>query len=166
MKFEETYDFDYPVDVIMTMFGDESYYLRKYERLDGRSAEHIATTQGKDEFEITVRYGFGTEEMNLPDMIRSRMPKKVDMLQTDRWDLTANHGRIDIDFEKTPANVAIDMRLKDNGGKARMTLGFNIKVEVPMLGGRVEKAISGPLTRRVWRDLDISNEMAEEYAAK
>lgn len=166
MKFSETYDFDYPVDVIMSMFADESYYLRKYELLDGRSAEHVDTTASEQKFEITVRYGFGTEEMNLPDMLRSRMPKKVDMLQTDRWDLSANKGRIDIDFEKTPANVSIDMRLKDNGGKAQMALDFDIKVQVPMLGSRVEKAISGPMTRRVRRDLGITNDMAAEYASK
>ena len=102
--------------------------------------------------------------MSLPDLLRKRIGSRLILEQTDVWQLDAGHGRIDIDIEKTPVAITIDLRLRDDRGTARLDLRFDIDAEVPLLGSKIEKAVAEPITRRVRDDLEVSRAMAADYA--
>lgn len=164
MKFEESFDFDHGVDTVARMFGDRDYYVAKYERLGGRSPEIVACDRAGDRFSITVRHALEAATMSLPDLLKKRIGNQLVLEQTDVWQLDAGHGRIAIDIEKTPVAIAIDLRLRDNRGTARLDLRFDIDAEVPLLGSKIEKAVAEPITRRVRDDLEVSRAMAGAYA--
>lgn len=164
MKFQETYDFDHGSDIILRMFTDRDFYLRKYERMGGAEPDIVDCVEDTEQFSITVRHALDASKMKLPDLIKSRIGDHLMLRQTDRWQASIRHGRIDIAIEKAPATVSIDMRLADVDGQARLTLDFNVSVSIPLVGGRVEKAIAEPMTRHLRKDLQISNRIAADYA--
>ncbi|MES1927567.1 DUF2505 domain-containing protein [Salinisphaera sp. T31B1] len=166
MKFEETFDFTHDAGTILRMFTDESYYLDKYERLGGRAPKLLDSRQGDGEFEISVRHALDATKLSFPDILKKRIGDRILLTQTDHWTLEDRTGRIDIDIEKAPVDIAIDMRLQERGENAsRLTLVFDIDAQVPLLGGKIEKAIAGPITERTRKDLKLSNEMASNYTA-
>ena len=164
MKFQESHDFDQDAATVLAMFCDRDYYDRKYEKLGG-SSEILDCDDAGDPFSITVRHALDASKMKLPDFLRKRIGDCLYLHQTERWYKNSHRGRIDIDIEKTPATIAIDMALTNTGNGARITLDFDIRVAIPLVGGKAEKAIAGPITRHVHRDMQISNDMADEYAA-
>lgn len=163
MKFEESFDFDHDLDTILTMFSDKAYYLQKYERLGNAMPELIDSQGGEDHFSITVRHALDAQQMAFPDFIKKRIGDHLMLRQTDAWTLSQRSGRIVIDIEHTPVEITIDMALVDNSGNARLKLAFDIDAHVPLLGSKVEKSIAGPITRRMHRDLRVTNEMAADY---
>ena len=166
MKFEETFDFDHSAATMMRMFTDQDYFLHKYERLGGGRKPELVDTQKSDtRFSITVRHALDANKLSFPDIVRKRIGDRVMLRQTDVWEIAKQSGRIDIDIEKTPVDIAIDLRLSEHDGKARLTLNFDIDAQVPLVGGKIEKAIAGPITDRFHRDMVLSNEMASDYAA-
>lgn len=164
MKFEETFDFDYPAEVILRMFGDKDYYLAKYARMGGDAPEVLDTREGSDEFLITVRHALDAANMKFPDFIKSRIGDSLYLKQTDAWQLNSARGRIDIDIEKAPVDIRADMHLADRDNGSRMTLAFEIKASVPLIGGKIEKAVAGPISRHTQKDLKLTNQMAADYA--
>ena len=165
MKFEETFDFDHSVETVMNMFTDETYFLAKYERMGGRKPELVNCDKKDDHFSITVRHALDASKLSFPEIIQKRIGDRLMLRQTDAWDIPRRSGRIDIDIEKTPVDIKIDMRLTDDSGKARLKLAFDIDAQVPLLGSKIEKAIAGPITQRFKHDMKISNKMAGDYAA-
>lgn len=164
MKFEETFDFDYPADVIMRMFGDKDYYLAKYQRMGGNAPELLDHKESADTFEITVRHALDAANLKFPDFIKSRIGDSLYLKQTDTWHASRKSGRIDIDIEKAPVDVRIDMMLADRDSGSRMTMNFDIKAGIPLIGGKIEKAVAGPMTKYTLRDLALTNKMASDYA--
>lgn len=164
MKFEETFDFDYPADTIIRMFSDEDYFLAKYERMGGRKPEVVSSEKTDERFSITVRHAMDASKLSFPDIIRSRIGDRIMLRQTDSWQIPNRSGRIAIDIEKAPVDIAIDMKLSDRDGKAQLALAFDIDAQVPLLGSKIEKALAGPITQRMHRDLRLSNKMAADYA--
>lgn len=165
MKFEETFDFDYPADVILRMFGDKDYYIAKYERMAGQTPEIVNHVAEGDKFSITVRHALDAGNMKFPDFIKSRLGDNVQLEQTDAWQLNQARGRIDIKIDKAPVDIHADLHISDHGSGSRLQLIFDIKASVPLIGGKIEKAVAGPITRHTQKDLRMSNELAAGYAA-
>lgn len=165
MKFEEIFDFDHPASTMMRMFADQDYFLNKYERLGGRKPELIDCRKSDDRFSITVRHALDAAKLSFPEIIKKRVGDRIMLRQTDVWNIPERRGRIDIDIEKAPVKITIDLNLSEHDGKARLTLGFDIDAQIPLLGSKIEKSVAGPITERLHRDMMLSNEMASDYAA-
>lgn len=163
MKFDQTYDFDYGADIIFVMFTDQDYFLGKYERLSGRKPRLIRCTDDGTHFSITVRHVLDAAIFELPELVTKRIGDRLTLHQSDTWQRADQTGRVDIEFEKSPVEIAIDMKLIERKGKARLTLAFDINAQVPLFGKHIEEAIQGPMTRYMQQDLQLSNEMAVAY---
>ncbi|HET7313612.1 DUF2505 domain-containing protein, partial [Salinisphaera sp.] len=164
MKFQETFDFDHPADVILKMFGDKNYYLAKYEEMGANAPDVLDTESAGDRFSITVRHALDASRLKFPDFIKSRIGDRLYLRQTDTWQLDKGEGRLDIEIEKMPVEIGSKLVLADHGNGSRLTLDFDIKASVPLVGGRIEKAVAGPISRHVQKDLTLSNQMAADYA--
>ena len=164
MKFEQTFDFDYPADVVLRMFGDKEYYLAKYERMGGDRPDVIDSQAAGPDFSITVRHALDAANLNFPDFLKSRIGDHLYLRQTDSWNLAKHHGRIQIEIEKTPVHIDMQLVLSDRGESSQLKLTGDIKASIPLIGGKVEKAVEGPITRHIRKDLALSNKMAVDYA--
>lgn len=163
MKFEETFDFDHSTNTLMRMFTDQDYFLNKYARLGGRAPELVDCQKSEDRFSITVRHALDAQKLSFPEIVSKRIGDRIMLRQTDVWNVPRQSGRIDIDIENVPVDIAIDLNLSELGGTARLTLGFDIDAQIPFLGSMIEKSIAGPITDRLHRDMELSNEMASDY---
>ncbi|KEZ75816.1 DUF2505 domain-containing protein [Salinisphaera hydrothermalis] len=164
MKFQETFDFDYPAEIILRMFGDKDYYLAKYEKMGGEAPEVLSSESGDARFSITVRHALDASRLKFPDFVKSRIGDQLYLRQTDAWQLDAGEGRLDIEIERAPVEIGSRLNLTDAGNGSRLVLDFNIKASVPLVGGKIEKAVAGPISRHVQKDLTLTNRMAADYA--
>lgn len=163
MKFEESFDFDHSAAVIMRMFSDQDYYVRKYERLGGAMPEVVDYQSSEERFSITVRHTLDPQTMPFPDFMKKRIGDGLVLRQVDAWQINARTGRIEIDIASTPVHINIDLQLVDRDAGARLKLAFDIRAHVPLIGRKVERAVAGPITRRMHTDLEESKCMATDY---
>lgn len=163
MKFEQTFDFDYPADVVLRMFGDREYYLAKYERMGGDRPEIIDSQAAGPDFAITVRHALDAANLNFPDFLTSRIGDHLHLRQTDSWNLAKYHGRIQIEIEKTPVKIDMQLVLADRGESSQLKIHGEIKASIPLIGAKIEKAVEGPITKHTRKDLILSNKMAAGY---
>jgi len=164
MKFEETFDFDHPADTMLRMFSDKEYYLAKYEKMGGNRPEVLDTQVAGDDFSITVRHALDAANLKFPDFLKSRIGDSLYLKQTDSWKTSKNQGRIQIEIEKTPVKIDMQLSLADTGETSQLTIKGEIKASVPLIGGKIEKAVEGPITKHTRKDLILSNKMAADYA--
>lgn len=164
MKFEESFDFDHRAATIMQMFSDKDYYVRKYRRLGGPEPELVDCQSDEGRFSITVRHGLDPSAMPLPGFMKKRIGNRLVLRQTDAWQIDARTGRIEIDIESTPAHISIDLQLIDRDTGARLNLAFDIRADVPLVGKKIERAVSEPIIRRMRADLEESARLAADYA--
>lgn len=163
MKFQETFDFDYPAEIILRMFGDKDYYLAKYEKMGAEAPEVLDSESAGNRFSITVRHALDASRLKFPDFVKSRIGDQLYLRQTDAWQLDAGEGRLDIEIERAPVEIGSQLNLTEAGKGSRLILEFNIKASVPLVGGKIEKAVAGPISRHVQKDLALTNRMAADY---
>lgn len=163
MKFQETFDFDHPANVILRMFGDADFYEEKYREMAGRAPNILSTRAEGEHFFITVRHALDAGRLKFPDFVKKRIGDELYLRQTDSWQLDSGRGRIDIDIEKAPVTIRIDLNLTGNGAGSQLTLDFDIQASVPLIGGKIEKAVAGPIARHTRKDLTLTNGMAARY---
>lgn len=163
MKFQETFDFDYPAEVILRMFGDKAYYQAKNRQMGSDRAEILDCRASGDQFRVTVRHALDSSRLKFPDFVKKRLGNQLYLEQTDTWELDEAEGRIDIVIDKAPVDIKALTRLNDTGSGSRLTLDFDITASIPLVGGKIEKAVAGPIVKHLRKDVALSNQMAAEY---
>lgn len=162
-QFEDTFDFDCGAATIMRMFSDRNYYLDKYRRLPGDEPEFVDDSHDDDHYSISVRHTLEMNELPLPDFAQKRVGRQVMLNQTDAWQITTRTGRVEIDIESTPVSIVIDMQLLERDAGSRLTLAFDIRADVPLIGRKIETAMADPIKRRLHADLEETARMAGDY---
>lgn len=163
MQFEDSFDFDYSASTIMQLYSDREYFLNKYRRLDGCEPELLGCSLEDDRFSITVRHPLDVSELPLPDFLRRRVGNRLMLHQTDAWHIPTRTGRVEIEFESLPINLGIDMHLVERDAGARHHLTFDINVDIPLLGRKIEQSMADPLRHQMRIDLEETSRMAADY---
>ena len=96
-----------------------------------------------DRADLRVRYHFVGQLSSA--VTRVVDPNKLSWVDETSFDLAAHtsHHAIKPDNYADRLQAAYDVQLEANGGKTRRRASGTLKVHVPLVGGRVEKAIVG-----------------------
>ncbi len=162
MKFEERHSFDVDADTVMKMYSDRAFFDRKYEALGALQCELLDHQQSGDRFSVTYRLEMKSDAP-LPEVAKKIMGNTVKMVQTDSWDITKREGRIEIEIKGAPIKIEADMRLQNEGGKGVNTQSWNVSCKIPLVGGKVEAAVSEDIKAKARRDLEVSRKIIADY---
>lgn len=155
MKFYETINYPVSCEHVLSKFITAEFLQAKYE---GQGATNIRLLDQSREGD-TTRYTFTRDvpvQVKVPAFARSMVPKTITLIQTDSWNTTTRSGRLDIEFKGMPVKLSCDMLLEDEPSGTHHTLDFDIHVNVPLIGGKLEKLLAEDLQLKFQHDTKIS----------
>ncbi len=125
---------------LMAMMQDPEYLTAKYEALGDVAfsvVEHSATGDGvssKVEREV---------ESTLPDMAKKVLGQTTKMVQTESWRAEGDGYAGDLTVDSGPVHITGKQTIVPAGdGESDWTAEMEIKASVPMIGGKIEKAVA------------------------
>lgn len=162
MKYQEVIHYTQPAATLLRYFTDPDFIVRKYReqgatniRIEAqeRSAGHCSVTVARD---VPV-------EVDVPSFARGLVPPTITLVQTDHWDLELRRGHLTIEFRgMTRVRLAATLTLTDTPAGAREDLAFEISVNVPLIGGRLEELLARDLRLKFDKDTAITHALIAE----
>jgi hypothetical protein len=134
------------VDAVDAALVDPAFLTRMSELPKLGSAEVVSNERDGDIVKLQVRYLFQADLS--PAVTRVVDPAKLTWIEDSTCDLTNHHTRCVI----RPDNYAnllagsYEATIEPSGSGCVRTVTGRVKVRVPLLGGKVEKAIVGGLS--------------------
>lgn len=145
LRTELHYDAD-PVTVF-AMLTDEGFLARKAEATG--AVRHEASV-ARDGDRVTVRL-LRVLPPEVPDFVRRFVGDTIDLDQVDVWEAAApdgsRTGSLRIDMAGAPVTLTGGMTLVRSGNGSAATVDGKIKASVPLVGGRIEKAVHDALVQ-------------------
>lgn len=155
MKYHDTIHYPVPVETLFLFFTDANFFVRKYVE---QGATNVRVTHAEvigSRSAITVSRDVPVE-VQIPSFARSMVPSHITLVQTDSWDSATRRGTLQIEFKGMPVRVNCEMTLQDRAGKAVEELAFDIRVGMPLLGGKLEALLAQDLRLKFQRDTAAS----------
>ena len=146
MDFTLNQEIPAPVDAVDEALVNPDFLTRMAELPKLGSAEVVGNERDGDTVKVQVRYLFQAELSAA--VTRFVDPKKLTWVEDSTCDLAAHHTTCVI-RRTTTTTCSGELRGADRGRGRRAACGPSrgrIKVHVPLLGGKVEKAIIGGLS--------------------
>lgn len=163
MEFQLEHRYERDADTVLRMVTDRQYFERKYQSMEVEDFTIVSCTKSADAFSIHYRYR-AAASTRVPDFARKLFGESVGVEQTDNWDLRERQGRIDIVIQGVPAiNMHARTQLLPAGDGALIRLHWEVRCTVPLIGGRLERAIADDLRGRADADLAVSRRLLEAY---
>lgn len=141
-----TRDDHYEADVA-TVFGvitDEKFVVAKYEALDMTDIsllEHGPTADGG----WRTKSQRSAETKGIPDIAKKVFGSRQTIVQTEEWGPAAadgtRQGTFLVETKGTPATVRGTSKLRPEGTGSVVEIRGELKVGVPLIGGKIEGAV-------------------------
>jgi len=155
MKFRHELDYDAPPDQVFEMLADPDFRRAACEAQDVISAD-VQLQRDGDGFTLVVDQLQRTDD--LPGFARTFAGESTQAVQRETW--TAREGgSLEIEAPGKPTKISGTIRLEPNGSGTTEVVELEIKVKVPLIGGKLEKLMA----EKVTAGMDAEHEVGRAY---
>jgi uncharacterized protein YndB with AHSA1/START domain len=160
MSLEHHYDAD--VETVFALITDPGFVERKYVAIGGKNVVVDRSDDDGGGCEVVTKR---TVTVDLPGFAKRVMQPSNTAVQTETWDAPSGDSRVcsyHVDVQGMPSSVTGTVTLSPDGGGTRQAIEADVKVSIPLLGGKLEKfAIETGKT-----DLDAQAEFTQAELAR
>lgn len=142
MKFRHELSYDAPPERVYAMLSDPEFRRRACEAMDVISADVRLepAADGEDGFDLVIDQLQDTQD--LPSFARTFAGESTQAVQQEVW-RGRTEGTLRIEAPGKPTSATGTIRLEPSGGGTTEVVELEIKVRVPLIGGRLEKLMAG-----------------------
>lgn len=162
MKFEDKHSYAKPAASLLKMYSDRSYFEKKYAAMAGvKDFEVLECETVGTKFRIKHR-SMQKSDISLPDFAKKFMAEYNAVVQQDSWDTATGVGRLEVELKGVPIKLSADMKV--TGDKtATNTLSWTVSCAIPLLGGKLEKALAEDIKEKAKADAVVSAKLLKDY---
>jgi len=142
MKFRHELAYDAPPQAVFEMLADPAFREAACAAQDVISAEVLLERVG-DGFTLSVDQEQRTDD--LPSFARTFAGSSTRAIQREEW-TDPSGGTLQIDTPGKPSTLKGTIALIPDGAGTREIVELEIKVKVPLIGGRLEKLLADKVT--------------------
>lgn len=150
MRITETVEHAADPEQVFAMICSPDYQDLKCER--SGALEHEVAVE-VEEGATTVVTRRRLPSTGFPDFAKGFVGEAVDVVETQRWGQAADDGRrtaaLHVEIPRTPVVLTGSVRLEPSSGGTLHTVEGDLKANVPLLGGRIERAVAPVLSSAV-----------------
>ena len=147
MRLSAEIRYDAEPAAVFAMLVDPDFQERKCAATGALDHEVEIEEYGDGSAGIRTSRTMPTDQV--PDFVRTFVGQTLNVVQVDDWQPAATDGSRDgtavVEIKGAPVRLAAGMTLRPDGGGTRQTIDGDLKASVPLLGGRIEKAIEPAL---------------------
>ena len=163
MRVSRREELDGSPEEVYAVLTDPAFQEAKCEATtagDGHAVEVTPRTVG-----ARVRTERTLPSNGLPDVARSFVGDHLIIVEVHEWSAPGPDGSresaLDLHVKGAPLTLKGTLRLVPRGGGTLEVLDAELKANVPLIGGRVEKAAAGPISTAI----DIETRLLREHLA-
>ena len=140
-----TYDltYDAPLPEVGTMLLDPAFRERV---CDAQLAVRKKVSVGPDGGGMKVVVDMVQATQGIPGFARKFVGDEIEMVQTERWSDIEN-ALIDVVIPGKPGQMTGTVSLREEGGTTTETVAMEIRVTIPLVGGKIESLIADLLRK-------------------
>ncbi|MCG8925604.1 DUF2505 domain-containing protein [Lentzea sp. CC55] len=136
---------------------DETHLRDRLAAIGGSNAELVtfSSTGGKTTYQLKQ----GVPAEHLPSAVKAALGGDLVIQRTETW--AAGAGTVEVAVGSVPGRLEGAFTVLDNGSGSKTTLTGEVRVGIPLLGGKLEKLIA----EQVAVLLDKESEFTSEWLA-
>jgi hypothetical protein len=127
---------------------------------DAQGAIRRTVTIGPDGGGMKVVIDAVQLAQGIPGFARKFVGDEIQLVQTERWTDIEN-GRVEVVIPGKPGQMTGTMTLRESGGTTTETVDMEIRVSIPLVGGKIESLIADLLRKA----LKAENSVGRRYLA-
>ena len=136
---------------------DETYLRDRLAAVGGNDAELVTYSTAGDRTSYQLRQGVPAE--HLPSIAKSLLGGDLVIQRQENW--AAGAGTVEVTLNGVPGQLKGAFTITGNGSGSKTTLTGEVKVSIPLMGGKLEKLIA----EQVAVLLDKESEFTSEWLA-
>lgn len=159
MKFTLTHTFDYPVEKVWDMFHDPEAHVAKFAAMGHQEIEVVSSEVSEYELDITISRKV---EMEIPAVAKKFLPPTNTVISTDHWEAREDGsfgGHFEVDVQGVPSSSSgITELVAIDDDSCSYTVELEVKVNIPLVGDRIAKAIKPQLEAQLLEEFRADDE--------
>lgn len=140
MQFRHELAYDAPPDRVYAMLADPDFRRASCEAMGVLSAD-VQLEPAADGAGFTLVVDQLQDTQGLPSFARKFAGDSTRAVQRETW-ADAGGGTLEIDSPGKPASIAGTIRLEPTGSGTTEVVELDLKVKVPLIGGKLEKLLA------------------------
>ena len=147
-RFEHRATFAASADDVFSTLVDEAFLTARLRDIGGKGAALLDHRTEGDTAAYRLRQGVDANK--LPSAVKSILKGDLVVEREERWRGHESAGRATING--VPAHITSRGRLTGRGGDTELVISAEVKVGIPLVGGRLEKMVEEVLRRGLRRE--------------
>ncbi len=163
-RFEHRANFPVPVATVYSTLVDETFLTARLRDIGGKGAALLShsSTDGGAAYKLRQ----GVDANRLPGPVKSILNGDLVVEREERWrpggDGFESAGRATI--SGVPAEITSRGRLTGRGAGAELAITAEVKVSIPLLGGKIEKVVAEQVTKLLAAEAEYAEKWLVERA--
>jgi hypothetical protein len=127
---------------------------------DAQGALRKSVTVGQDGAGMKVVIDTVLPATGIPGFAKKFVGDEINLVQTEKWS-DIEDGTVDVTIPGKPGQMTGTMTIRESGGTTTETVDMEIRVSIPLVGGKIESLIADLLRKA----LKAENRVGRQYLA-
>jgi hypothetical protein len=150
--------YDAPMASVAEMLADPAFREEVTEE-QGVLRAMVSVDSDEQGMEVTIDQVQAAE--GIPSFAKKFVGDEINIVQRETWS-SATEGDIRVTIPGKPGEMTGTARLAESGGVTTETIDLTIKVNIPLVGGKIEGLISDLLLKA----LNVENRVGRAYLSR
>lgn len=161
-RIEHRAEFSEGVDEVFTAQAGEPALRARLAEVGGHNAALLDYTSGDDGVSYTLRQGVGADK--LPSVVRAVHSGDLFVDRHERWHMVGGgyDGTARATVSGVPGEINVRTGLRVEGGKTVLRMDGEVKIRIPLVGGKLEEFVAGQITALLKREVELSAQWLAE----
>lgn len=157
-KLTHTMTYDAPLDAVSAMLDDPAY---RDEVVTAQGGKDGSVTFEQDGDTVVVVISQQQPSEGLPGFAKKFVGDQINLVQREAW-TSADHADLKVTIPGKPGQMVGSIELSEDGGTTTETVDVEITVNIPLVGGKIEKLIADMLRKA----LRAEEEVGRDYVSR
>jgi hypothetical protein len=159
-RLEHDLTYDAPLAEVAAMLADPDFRAEVCDQL-GMLRKTVTITGDAADGTLEVVLDQVQAADGVPSFARKFVGDEINIIQRERWSSPAE-GHIEVTIPGKPGEMSGTARLHESGGTTTESVAMDIKVGIPLVGGKIEGLISELLLKA----LRAENKVGRDYLSR
>jgi hypothetical protein len=157
-RLEHQLTYDAPMADVAEMLADPSF---REEVCDFQGVKRAMVTIDSDDNGMEVTIDQVQAAQGIPSFAKKFVGDEINIVQQESW-ASPTEGDIKVTIPGKPGEMTGTARLAESGGVTTETVEMTVKVNIPLVGGRIEGLIADMLLKA----LKAENKVGRDYLSR
>lgn len=156
MKHQATAAYPAPAEVVLRMFLDEAFHVRKLTEV-GIEHRILECSLSGDDFRIRVQRQI---PVDLPG-VKSLGVSKI--VHVEYWNTATHCGTVDVELPGKPLTMHCKSAIEDHGDRCVVRYDWELNSRLPVVGRKLEKFIAANIDEQAEPEHQAGIELLDAY---